>query len=121
WLYWMNWSMIAIADVTAIALYMYFFQKYLPALQSVPQWLFALGALCIVLTMNLLSVKVFGDLEFWFALIKVVALVAFLLVGIYFVVFGGPVAGHETGFQIITANGGRLAHARLPALVLLRG
>ena len=44
----------------------------------------------MVLSLNLVSVKVFGEMEFWFALIKVVALVAFLVVGTYFVLFGTP-------------------------------
>ena len=80
WLYWLNWVMTAIVDVTAVALYMNFFAKYWAPIGDVPQWVFALGALVLVLGLNLVSVKVFGELEFWFALIKVVSLVAFLLV-----------------------------------------
>ena len=91
WLYWLNWAMTAIVDITAIALYMNFFAKYVPWIGAVPQWVWALAALLLVLGLNLVSVKVFGELEFWFALIKVVALVAFLLVGTYFVIFGTPV------------------------------
>jgi L-asparagine permease len=121
WLYWLHWSMTAIADVTAIALYMNFFKKYVPIFGAVPQWLFALGALAIVLAINLLSVKVFGELEFWFALIKVIALVAFLLVGTYFVVFGTPIAGNTTGFRIIADNGGLLPTGLLPVLVTVQG
>ena len=94
-----NWAMTAIVDVTAVALYMNFFKKYWAAIAAVPQWVFALAALVVVLGLNLVSVKVFGELEFWFALIKVVALVAFLVVGIYFVIFGTPVDGHEVGLQ----------------------
>jgi L-asparagine permease len=121
WVYWLHWSMTAIADVTAVALYMSFFKKYVPILGAVPQWLFALGALFIVLAINLLSVKVFGELEFWFALIKVIALVAFLLVGTYFVVFGTPIAGNSTGFRVIADNGGLLPNGLLPVLVTVQG
>ncbi|MCH3133251.1 L-asparagine permease, partial [Listeria monocytogenes] len=70
--------MIGIVDVTAVALYMNFFGKYVPVLGDVPQWGFAFAALGIVGALNLLSVTVFGELEFWVALITVAALLAFL-------------------------------------------
>ena len=63
----------------------------------------------------------FGELEFWFALIKVAALVGFLLVGIYFVIFGTPVDGQEVGFSLITDNGGMLPNGLLPAIVVMQG
>lgn len=90
WLYWLNWSMTAIVDITAAALYMSFFGRYVSWISAVPQSTWALAALLLVLGMNLISVKVFGELEFWFALIKVVALSAFLVAGCYFVIFGTP-------------------------------
>ena len=99
WLYWLNWAMTAIVDVTAVALYMNFFKKYWAPIAAVPQWVWALAALVLVLGLNLVSVKVFGEMEFWFALIKVVALVAFLLVGTYFVIFGTPVDGQRGRLQ----------------------
>ena len=80
-----------------------------------PQWVFALSALVLVLGLNLVSVKVFGEMEFWFALIKVVALVGFLLLGTYFVIFGTPVEGHRSGFSLIADNGGWLPNGLLPA------
>jgi L-asparagine permease len=121
WLYWLNWAMIAIADVTAIALYVNFFKKYVPFLADVPQWTTALIVLAVVLCLNLLSVKVFGELEFWFALIKVVALVLFLAVGVWLVVVHAPVAGHDAGFGIIGENGGLFPNGVLPAFVLIQG
>ncbi|GAA3311213.1 amino acid permease [Arthrobacter ramosus] len=121
WLYWLNWSMIAIVDVTAVALYMNFFKKYVPGIADVPQWLFALAALVLVLGLNLVSVKVFGELEFWFSLIKVLALVTFLIVGVCFVAFGTPVAGHTAGFSLISDNGGLFPNGVLPALVVIQG
>ncbi|MFJ6416300.1 amino acid permease [Paeniglutamicibacter sp. NPDC091659] len=121
WLYWLNWAMTAIVDITAIALYMNFFAKYVPWIGAVPQWVWALAALLLVLGLNLVSVKVFGEMEFWFALIKVVALVGFLLVGTYFVVFGTPVAGHEVGFSLIADNGGLFPNGLLPVVVVMQG
>ena len=78
WMYFLNWAMTAIVDVTAIALYMHYWGTF----GAIPQWLIALIALVIVLTINMISVKWFGEMEFWAALIKVVALVTFLVVGI---------------------------------------
>ncbi|UTM46144.1 amino acid permease [Glutamicibacter mysorens] len=121
WLYWLNWVMTAIVDITAVALYMGFFGKYVGWISSVPQWLWALAALAVVLTMNLISVKAFGEMEFWFALVKVVALVAFLVVGCYFVIFGTPLDGHEVGFSLLADNGGLLPNGLLPVLVLMQG
>nr|WP_111765188.1 amino acid permease [Nakamurella deserti] len=121
WLYWLNWAMTSIVDVTAVALYMKFFGQYSEFINSVPQWIWALGGLVIVLGLNLVSVKVFGELEFWFALIKVAALVIFLLVGTYFVIFGTPVDGQQVGFSLITDNGGWLPNGLVPAIVIIQG
>ncbi len=121
WLYWLNWAMTAIVDITAVALYMNFFKKYWAPIAEVPQWTWALAALLLVLGLNLISVKVFGELEFWFALIKVVALVAFLVVGICFVIFGTPVEGQEVGFSLISGNGGVFPNGLLPAVVVMQG
>ncbi|HBQ31954.1 MAG TPA: L-asparagine permease, partial [Ochrobactrum anthropi] len=120
WMYWLNWAMTSVADVTAVALYMNFFKHYVPWLQGIDQWVFALTALIIVLSMNLLSVKVFGELEFWFSLVKVIALVTFLVVGIYFVVSGTPIDGHSAGFSIITNSGGLFPNGILPAFIIIQ-
>lgn len=121
WLYWLNWAMTAIVDITAIALYMHFFSKYVPWMGSVPQWAWALTALLVVLGLNLVSVKVFGELEFWFALIKVLALVTFLVVGSYFVIFGTPIPGQVVGFSLIADNGGFFPNGILPVVVVMQG
>ncbi len=68
WMYFFNWACTSIVDVTAIALYMH----YWGAFAAVPQWTSALIALVVVLTVNMISVKLFGEMEFWAALIKVI-------------------------------------------------
>ena len=82
---------------------------------------FALGALAIVGTMNMIGVKWFAEMEFWFALVKVLAIVAFLVVGTIFLGSGKPLDGNATGFHLITDNGGFFPHGLLPALVLVQG
>lgn len=108
WLYFVNWATTAIVDVTAAALYVKFWAQYWEPLQTVPQWLIALVALIAVLGLNLVSVKLFGEMEFWFALIKVLAIVAFMLVGILFLIFGGATDAGATGFGMVSDNGGWL-------------
>ncbi|MBH9702694.1 L-asparagine permease, partial [Burkholderia cepacia] len=112
-----NWAMTGIVDITAVALYMH----YWGAFGDVPQWVFALGALAIVGTMNMIGVKWFAEMEFWFALVKVLAIVAFLVVGTIFLGSGKPLDGNATGFHLITDNGGLFPHGLLPALVLVQG
>ncbi|MDB6452973.1 amino acid permease [Falsirhodobacter sp. 20TX0035] len=121
WMYWLNWAMTSVADVTAVALYMNFFKAYVPWLAGIDQWMFALAALILVLAMNMLSVKVFGEMEFWFSVIKVLALVTFLAVGIWFVVTGTPIDGHVPGFATITEFGGFFPNGVLPALIVIQG
>jgi len=51
----------------------------------------------------------------------VVALLTFLIVGVYFVIFGTPVAGQEVGFTLIADNGGLFPNGLLPAIVVMQG
>lgn len=117
WMYWMLWAITSIVDVTAAAIYVHYWHFF----TSVPQWVLALGALAIVLFVNLLSVKVFGELEFWFAIIKVVALVSFLVIGGIVVALRFPVDGHATGFTLISDNGGWLPNGMLPLVIVIVG
>src|SRR6266481_9092127 len=76
WSYWFMWVVMAMAELTAIGIYV---RYWFP---DVPQWLPALIALVALYGTNLLAVRVFGELEFWFALIKVVTIVALIVAGI---------------------------------------
>jgi L-asparagine permease len=115
--YSLSWALTAIVDITAVAVYL----NYWTAFSSVPQWILALAALVVVTGVNLISVKLFGELEFWFAIIKVGALVAFLLVGGIFLAGNFPVAGHQPGFSLIAEHGGMLPNGLLPAVVIVQG
>ncbi|NDJ57642.1 L-asparagine permease [Enterobacteriaceae bacterium 4M9] len=117
WMYFLNWAMTGIVDITAVALYMHYWGTF----GDVPQWVFALGALVIVGAMNMIGVKWFAEMEFWFALIKVLAIVIFLVVGTVYLGTGKPIDGNATGFHLITDNGGLFPHGLLPALVLIQG
>ena len=114
WMYCLNWAMTGIVDTTAIAHYCHYWR----ALDTIPQWTLALIALVVVLSTNLISVKLFGELEFWASLIKVLALVTFLVVGTVFLVGRFQVDGHDTGVALWDNHGGLLPSG-LVALVLV--
>ncbi|HEX5114339.1 MAG TPA: amino acid permease [Pseudonocardiaceae bacterium] len=115
WMYFLNWAMSGIGDVTAAAIYVKFFAP------NVPQWIPALIALVVVVSINLVSVALFGELEFWFAAIKIAALVIFMLIGIGVLVSRHSVAGHATGPKLIFANGGFFPHGFTAAILILQG
>ncbi|CAM5744292.1 amino acid permease [Mycolicibacterium aubagnense] len=117
WMYFLNWAMTSIVDSTAIATYFH----YWSAFAAIPQWLIALIALAIVMGMNLISVTLFGELEFWAALIKVVALVTFLVVGTVFLVGRFKIEGQTTGVGVIANTGGLFPTGLLPLVVVTSG
>jgi len=82
WSYWFLWGLVGIAELTAVGVYM---RYWFPDL---PQWVPVLVMLGILVTANLTHVKVFGEFEFWFALIKVIAVIALLLFGVAVIAFG---------------------------------
>nr|WP_238332867.1 amino acid permease [Acetobacter sp. DmW_136] len=112
-----NWAMTGIVDITAVALYMHFWGIF----QSVPQWVMALLALSVITSMNLIGVKWFAEMEFWFSLIKILALVLFLAVASIILGLRVPVDGHTTGIPVIIKNGGIFPHGILPAFALMQG
>ncbi|MGV0359897.1 amino acid permease [Corynebacterium mastitidis] len=120
WMYWFNWAMTAVADGTAIAIYIKWFGQYSEFVNQLPQWLLALAVVLGVLGLNLVSVKVFGELEFWFSAVKIGALIFFLVIGIFFVIFGSP-SGQPTGLHLLSESGGMLPNGLLPALIVVQG
>lgn len=117
WMYYLNWAMTGIVDITAVALYMHYWGTF----DNVPQWVFALIALVLVGSMNMIAVEWFGEMEFWFSLVKVGALVLFLIIGVIFLISGHPVAGQATGLHLIADNGGIFPHGVLPAVIIVQG
>ena len=117
WMHFLNWSTTGIADITAIALYAHFWSFFTP----VPQWVLALIALAVVLTLNLVSVKLFGELEFWFAIVKVAALVLFMVIGIVLLVTQHPVDGLAPGPRLIASHGGIFPAGVLPMVLIVPG
>ncbi|MCO7633450.1 D-serine/D-alanine/glycine transporter [Pseudomonas guariconensis] len=82
WTYWFCWVITGIADVIAIAAYSQFW------FPDLPQWVPALACVGVLLSLNLITVKMFGEIEFWFAMIKIVAILGLVATGLYMVVSG---------------------------------
>jgi L-asparagine permease len=100
WMYWLNWALTGIAELSAVGLYI---QYWFPLM---PTWATVLIALAVVLAVNLLSARAFGEFEFWAAIAKVTAIVVFLAVGLVIVVGGFSIGGHEAGFHNLWSNPG---------------
>jgi amino acid transporter, AAT family len=88
------------AEVTAVAIY---FGLWFP---TVPSWVWVVAVSVGLVALNAMQVGNFAEFEFWFAIIKVVAIVLFILIG-FGLIFGiGPRAA--VGFSNLTAHGGFL-------------
>ncbi|MFI0905265.1 amino acid permease [Streptomyces sioyaensis] len=103
WLYWFFWSVVLAVEATAAASIL---TGWVPA---VPQWAWALLVMIVLTGTNLISVGSFGEFEFWFAGIKVVAIVIFIVVGAM-AIFGLPPGDDPVGVANLTGHGGFLPH-----------
>lgn len=98
WTYWLSWIVVCVLDVVVLGGYM---QYWYPDL---PLWIPAFGFLGLIFLINTASVKVFGEVEFWFSLIKVIAILALIGTGLWmclthFVSPNGVVASYGHVFE----------------------
>ncbi|RLM22263.1 D-serine/D-alanine/glycine transporter [Brenneria alni] len=101
WTYWFCWVVTGIADVVAISAYAQF---WFPDLS---QWVSSLLCVLLLLTLNLATVKLFGEMEFWFAMIKIVAIVALIIIGVALVMMKFPSpSGSVASFNNLWNDGG---------------
>ncbi len=101
WLYWFFWVVVLAVEATAGAVIL---EGWVP---SVPQWAWALIVMVVLTATNLASVASYGEFEFWFAGIKVVAIGAFVIIGLLAVF--GVLPGSDNpgaGFAHLTDAGG---------------
>ena len=73
---------------------------------NLPDWIPGLIAITFLCVANLISVKMFGELEFWFALIKVVTIILMIIAGLGVILFGFGNGGHAVGISNLWSNGG---------------
>lgn len=106
--------MTCVAEITAVAIYM---GIWFP---DVPRWIWALAALGSMGAVNLVAVKAFGEFEFWFALIKIVTIIAMVLGGIGVIAFGFGNDGVAVGVSNLWSNGGFMPNGVTGVLMSLQ-
>ena len=108
WMYWYFWVIVVALEAVAGAGLVRFW------IPNEPQWCISLGLLLLLTFTNLISVRSFGEFEFWFASIKVAAIVTFLIVaGVY---VAGLWPGVTPSIANLTAHGGFAPNGVLPIL-----
>ena len=114
WSYWFMWVVTAMAELTAIGIYVHFW------LPDVPQWLPGLCALAILYGTNTLAVRIYGELEFWFALLKVITIVALILAGLAVIFFKLGALGPTASFSNLWSHHGFMPFGLLGVLLTLQ-
>jgi amino acid transporter, AAT family len=115
WTYWLNWVVTGMAELTASAIYVHY---WFPA---VPQWVSALVFLVVLFGANLISVKIFGEVEFWFSMVKVTAIIGMIVIGLGVLTFGFSQAGEGASVSNLWAGGGFFPHGIGSSLMTLQG
>jgi amino acid transporter, AAT family len=103
WLYWINWIIVITVELLAAGSFLQFWYP------SMPLWFLSLICAAVIIAINLFPVKYYGELEFWFAGIKIIALVAFIILGA-FIIFGILPSNIEEPLANYTAHGGFFPH-----------
>ncbi|AIR98629.1 amino acid permease [Streptomyces glaucescens] len=113
WTYWLFWVVTGITEVTAAAAYMtYWF--------DIPQWVSALIFTVILYGANLISVKLFGELEFWFSMVKVTAIIGMILICAGILTIGFSDAGDTASVTHLWSDGGFFPHGVGESLMTLQ-
>lgn len=110
WNYWVLYVLVAMAELTAVGKYVQFWWP------EIPTWASAAAFFVLINAINLTNVKVFGEMEFWFAIIKVVAVVAMILFGGW-LLFSDS-AGPQATVRNLWEQGGFLPHG-MTGLVMM--
>ncbi|WYY09492.1 amino acid permease [Gordonia hydrophobica] len=100
WTFIFEMIVVCLADVTAFGVYMGFW------FPEVPRWVWVLAIVFVIGAVNLFSVKVFGELEFWFTLVKVAAIVAMIAGGAAILIWGFGVHDTDSGLSNLWVDGG---------------
>ncbi|SNZ02362.1 amino acid/polyamine/organocation transporter, APC superfamily [Terribacillus aidingensis] len=100
WNYWFNYIAISMAELTVVGIYV---QYWFP---DIPTWLTAFGFLVLITCINLLSVKLYGEFEFYFAIIKVAAIIGMIILGLLIIFTGFGNGGVPTGLSNLFDEGG---------------
>lgn len=114
WTYCFEMLIVAIADVTAFGIYM---GVWFPA---VPHWVWVLSVVLIIGAINLMSVKAFGELEFWLSFVKVATIIIMIVAGIGIIIWGIGNGGQPTGIHNLWTNGGFFSNGAMGMILSLQ-
>lgn len=98
WNYWVLYVLVSMAELSAIGIFVQFWWP------QIPTWLTALVFFILINGINFINVKFFGELEFWFSLVKIIAIISMIGFGAYLLFSGG--AGPQAGVQNLWQHGG---------------
>ncbi|MEJ9232568.1 amino acid permease [Peribacillus butanolivorans] len=102
WLYWYFWVIAIAAEAVGAASILNYWYP------DIPVWVMSLGLIILLTVTNIFSVKSFGEIEFWFASIKVAAIISFLLLGTAYILGFWP--DKDLSFANLTMHGGFAPH-----------
>ncbi|WP_335977770.1 amino acid permease [Streptomyces sp. CA2R106] len=114
WTYWLMWVVTGMAEVTAAATYTAYWWP------GVPQWSAALVFLLLLAGVNLVSVGLFGEIEFWLSTVKVTAILGMILIGVGVLTLGVSAAGHTASVGHLWRDGGFFPHGVGRSLLTLQ-
>ncbi|MEU3932855.1 amino acid permease [Streptomyces sp. NPDC029044] len=115
WTYWLMWVVTGMAELTAAAIYIHFW------FPEIPQWVSALVFLVVLFGVNLISVKIFGEVEFWFSMIKVTAIIGMIVIGLGVLTLGFSDAGDTATVSNLWAHDGFFPNGIGSSLMTLQG
>lgn len=111
WNYWFLYILVSMAELTVVGIYVaYWFPDF-------PAWLTSLIVLVSITAINLINVRLYGEAEFWFAIIKVLAVIGMIVLGLVLIVFG--LGGEATGISNLWVHDGFFPHGMWGLLLSL--
>jgi amino acid transporter, AAT family len=115
WTYWLMWVVTGMAELTAAAIYIHFWFPH------IPQWVSALVFLVVLFGVNLISVKIFGEVEFWFSMVKITAIIGMIVIGLGVLTLGFSAAGDTAATSNLWSHGGVFPTGFGSSLMTLQG
>ncbi|MCG7337890.1 amino acid permease [Staphylococcus sp. ACRSN] len=99
WTYWMSWITSSMSDLTAMGSYVSYWSS------NIPNWLTILFIVLLLMAFNSLGSNLFGEIEFWFSMIKIVTIVVLIIVGLAFIFLGFKTDHSTASFSNLYENG----------------
>ena len=100
WMYWACWLTLAMADLTATGIYL---KYWFP---SMPQWVGPLSIVVLLMLVNMVNVGLFGELESWFSMIKVLAIIVLIVIGAVMLLMHSHIDNRTVELSNLVNHGG---------------